>query len=940
MLMRFLAFLIAASPLCLFAGVFDSAEPQIAPSPAAAIQVSLPEGLRVVDFDVSPIAPLVAVVVASSQSAQQIRLWNISNRQPELAFALPAGFNARAIAWHPLGNAIFVTGNQGQEFSILRLDKKNAAWTSRRIYSSRREIRRLVAGPRPYQNGPVPSHRLFFGLRAPDGTYSVHSITEEGRIDYQVVGHRENFTHFPNEDRNPSELASPSALPLGFHPAGHLLLWEDARHCVQVARYDRDYWSKSAKLFNRDFCDGAYTFTPNGAGLIHWTPQTSGVELMLDGGRTRRKEAEAYTLTSTPSSTADGKGIVGTVRTAAGLAFAYIPVKVPLADSVNAWMYLESDQDTRLFSSNGGLFRDLNKNDQLYQLYDSEAYQCGNDLDESTPTRPYLVTSDAFWELFAAAYEGIFIVRERQTAIPAFWQFIDAARTSLTRSAPQSPWTRVFTALAALRTNQRSNDEAQRILTADRPQRSSVLNEPFDYAELKPRGHYAATPESQIYFRGFRYLTRVSATETATKWGTAELRQLPPEVKSAAMRWIDSYRDLIAPSRAPLLWQDSSNVPGYVRHPATAPALFPLSWGFDNESLYATTYHANLPDAERIEGPAGKRLQPDAFDIAAALGSQFARSLLAGELHRYPNLDTALKGLSARSAPALTESTPNLYQRWIDAIAQQWADSVPSPNGALDQNLWRAKRLQSGLASWATLRHATVLVNEREGAECGEGGFEFIVMRPPRGYVEPDPQTFGKMARLFDGAMALVNTPAWSLSGTMPRPDNESSAAKESVKQGLLRRLKETADKARLFQSIALKETQGRPLTSTDYEEILYFGRVAEHHFLVYKSLANKDLALSTPNPIPKIADVADLEGHEPYLMAGVGRPLEWDHVVPFFGRHEIVKGAAYSFYEFSSPSLLNDADWLKRLPSQPHPAWIAPFVSSKELSCPPNDPF
>ena len=139
---------------------------------------------------------------------------------------------------------------------------------------------------------------------------------------------------------------------------------------------------------------------------------------------------------------------------------------------------------------------------------------------------------------------------------------------------------------------------------------------------------------------------------------------------------------------------------------------------------------------------------------------------------------------------------------------------------------------------------------------------------------------------------------------------------------------------------IAAKETRGEPLISADYEEILYFGRVAEHEFLIFKSLANKDLALSTPNPIPKIADVSDLEGHAPYLFAAVGRPLEWDHNVPYFGRHEIVKGAAYSYYEFTANTILDDADWLKRVATEPHPPWVAPFVSPNLLSCPAHDPF
>jgi len=266
----------------------------------------------------------------------------------------------------------------------------------------------------------------------------------------------------------------------------------------------------------------------------------------------------------------------------------------------------------------------------------------------------------------------------------------------------------------------------------------------------------------------------------------------------------------------------------------------------------------------------------------------------------------------------------------------QWADSVASPNAELDADLWRAKRLQTGLASWATLRHATVLVNERVSAECGEAGFEEIVMRPPRGYVEPDPRTFARIGDLFASAVQLISSGGLRLTGTLPAEDR----GQVQLQQGLIRRLNETAAKARVFEALASKETRGEPLTAADYEEILYFGRVAEHHFLVYKSLANKDLALSTPNPIPKIADVSDRQGQAPYLMVAVGRPLEWDHAVPFFGRREIVKGAAYSYYEFLSDTLLNDADWLKKVAAQAHPAWVAPYVSANGLSCPARKPF
>src|SRR5208337_3532143 len=245
-----------------------------------------------------------------------------------------------------------------------------------------------------------------------------------------------------------------------------------------------------------------------------------------------------------------------------------------------------------------------------------------------------------------------------------------------------------------------------------------------------------------------------------------------------------------------------------------------------------------------------------------------------------------------------------------------------------------------------------------------EGGFEAVVLRPPRGYVEPDPKTFEAIASLFD-RMEQVVAKSPNFTGNLPQDTSETNDPSiddtaQPLRDGIIRRLQATASKARLFEAMAEKELQNQPLSDTDYDEILHVGAVAEHDFLVYNSLASADLALSTPNPIMKIADVAG-GGQVPYLEAAVGRPLEWDQVVPYFGRREIVKGSIYSYYEFPSSKPLTDIDWAgkpanpdadpvnpapadKAVPGkvevQAHPAWISSFISRESLSCPAAPPF
>src|ERR1700679_1294171 len=195
--------------------------------------------------------------------------------------------------------------------------------------------------------------------------------------------------------------------------------------------------------------------------------------------------------------------------------------------------------------------------------------------------------------------------------------------------------------------------------------------------------------------------------------------------------------------------------------------------------------------------------------------------MLKTELSSYPPLGLALDALEGRDPKSTAQS--DLYDAWINALAVQWADNATFPGVAQD-TLWDAKRIQTGLASWATLRHATVLVNERTTAECGEGGFEAIVLRPPRGYVEPDPKTFEAIAALFNQMEQVVAKSA-NFTGNLPRdPSSEQDSSGDEkalpLQAGIIRRLQSTASKARLFESMAEKELQNQPLADSDYDEI------------------------------------------------------------------------------------------------------------------------
>jgi hypothetical protein len=113
-------------------------------------------------------------------------------------------------------------------------------------------------------------------------------------------------------------------------------------------------------------------------------------------------------------------------------------------------------------------------------------------------------------------------------------------------------------------------------------------------------------------------------------------------------------------------------------------------------------------------------------------------------------------------------------------------------------------------------------------------------------------------------------------------------------------------------------------------------GGAVEHNFLIFMSLSNADYALSTPDPMMKIADIASGAGS---FEIAVGRPLEWDQIVPYFGRREIVKGGVYSFYAFTAAQPLDDASWRGEVDREARPGWIQPYVTKSKLDCPPHEP-
>jgi hypothetical protein len=173
-----------------------------------------------------------------------------------------------------------------------------------------------------------------------------------------------------DEQEAPKTTIAPFALPLAFHPAGNVLIWEDGKKCLHKLLYSGYNWDKSEPFGE---CGHTVTYTPNGIATIDWQAGRPGIRIRGLIAKSDETALGEYAFEGVPSHLPDGKGVVAVTSGAGGKALHYLPVSVPLADVTNAWMYAEKPADLQRLARARGLFRPLPENEQLYQLYDSES---------------------------------------------------------------------------------------------------------------------------------------------------------------------------------------------------------------------------------------------------------------------------------------------------------------------------------------------------------------------------------------------------------------------------------------------------------------------------------------------------------------------------------------------------------------------------------------
>lgn len=478
-----------------------------------------------------------------------------------------------------------------------------------------------------------------------------------------------------------------------------------------------------------------------------------------------------------------------------------------------------------------------------------------------------------------------------------------------------------------------------------------------DYTQYIPRGHYTKSEELQNYFQNMMWYGRMTfrlKSEDETR--SAVLITLALNQEENLKNWLKIYEpssflvgksddlsffeyqeilkqvygnsiNLKDLSKSEDTWQEFLSLARKLNPPQiNSIPIFDENLQPDREAeikgfrFMGQRYTLDADVFQRLiyrevkENQAGeRRLLPRGLDIPAAMGSQEAVAILKDlgdwDYAKYPeNMSKMQSFIAGLDKPSWTQ---NLYWNWLYTLRTSLGHKAEGYPSFMLNQAWDRKELNTFLGSWTELKHDTILYAKQVYAEMG-GGIGGEV--DDRGYVEPNPELYGRLASL--SCMTREGLDSRQL---ISDRDKESLERMETL--------------ALALKDISEKELTDTPRTEEEYDLIRSYGGQLEHFWLEALRDENSDLPPKAwENPAALIADVATAPP-DLVLEEGTGYISEIYVVVPIDGSLRIARGGVYTYYEFSWPASdrLTDEKWRQMLQDQQAPeapAWTRVFTA------------
>ena len=480
-----------------------------------------------------------------------------------------------------------------------------------------------------------------------------------------------------------------------------------------------------------------------------------------------------------------------------------------------------------------------------------------------------------------------------------------------------------------------------------------------DFSQYVPRGHYTLDSKFEHYFRSMMYLGRMNMSiksRPATLQACVLTRLLATTsfgADSAKALWASIYN----PTTFFVGRSDDLN---FLQYAGVFDRVLGSQWRTGTVGIFDTKLDTILSELRKLPLPlilsgldgspgfhmmgqrfvpdsyvfgqmvlgyvgtdANPRLFPSGLDLFAVLGSQRAKQLQISTYHQdqYVNYTSQLDSLTAQfAAKPAAQWVDNLYWNWLYTLVPLLQPCGKGYPFFMTTQAWTDKSLTTASGSWAELRHATVLYAKQSytptvGFPCPNS------MCFPQGYVEPNPDVFGRLADMvlfMKGGFDSVG-----ISQMLP-----------------ISKLTDLSSLCIEFRDIAIQELQEGGVTNKQYRDIAGS----------YKVLTNiEDFSKfqvppsTTYNPrsgdstTACIVDVHTDPNTKQVLEVGEGNPMCLYVIVPVEGKLQICRGAMFSYYEFLHPmsDRMTDAEWkVMLMNSKPAmPAWTGGFSSGTDQS-------
>lgn len=308
------------------------------------------------------------------------------------------------------------------------------------------------------------------------------------------------------------------------------------------------------------------------------------------------------------------------------------------------------------------------------------------------------------------------------------------------------------------------------------------------------------------------------------------------------------------------------------------------------------TWLQNLVDTR----PQSQRPVVSGVDLMALLGNSLAERLtLTNEDNlKWDEFKEKYEETKAMvDARTDKEEKANIYRTWLwvlKAFNNEYGEGYPD---FMKSEKWQYKDLNTALASWAQLKHDTILYAKEFGAEMG--GYDPVEVKH---YVEPNVNLYRRVKYLI---------------GLTMDADEKYSLLNETQRD----RLKDFDNMLEFLIKVSLEELKDETTSDEDNERLSVIGGEMENIFMAFNDgggdfeIAPRDRDTANVADIQMIGSNVVNKPAGSFLEVGSGRFSTMYVIYRLDDKYYIGRGPVMNYYEFYSDHRLDNNEFKEMLP-------------------------